>query len=116
MTSERKDLREKVVYERTLLSRKDNLELLRHLDAADPLRAVLREVVEALEGCRDALQEEVDEYIHRASVAASGGSIRLRSDDYLSAAGDLREALTGADTALAKLREIHPTTGGTDDG
>ena len=61
------------------------------LNAADPLRAMLPEVVEALEKIQ-ALTGHMD-----------------------STAEEVTEAWKLSREALARLREIHPTTGGADD-
>ena len=68
--------------------RTDSLDrALARLDAGDPLRALLPEVVEGLEEAADCL-----------SVQQVPGAVRALS------------------RALAKLRTLHPATGGTDDG
>ena len=66
-------------------------EALARLDAADPLRAVLPEVVEALE------------------------KIRAFTGHMDSTEEEVTEAWKLSREALARLREIHPTTGGADD-
>ena len=66
--------------------------LHKKLNAADPLRAILPEVVEALE------------------------KIRAFTGHMDSTAEEVTEAWKLSREALARLREIHPTTGGTDDG
>jgi hypothetical protein len=77
-------------------------EILETLDAADPLRAILPEVVEALEGCEKNLR-----ILHDASGEDLDWDPTVRTTF---------EVWNDARSALARLREIHPTTGGTDDG
>jgi hypothetical protein len=103
MTSERKDPREAVLFDEV-----DNFaamlvglwgrcrSILARLDAADPLRAILPEVVEALE-----------QLVKRTPFIPSGNGISL------SLSFEQMKELT---QLLARLREIHPTTRGTDDG
>ena len=93
MTSEQRDPREAVLvcaYGMTAPGRAEAM--LARLNAADPLRAILPEVVEALEKIQ-ALTGHMD-----------------------STAEEVTEAWKLSREALARLRETHPTTGGTDDG
>jgi hypothetical protein len=90
-------------------------ETLEALDAADPLRAMLPEVVEALEVAGRAVTGAWRELLDVLD-SIEDGRAHLDGDEFHSRLGLIQDAHDKIDATLAKLRETHPTTGGTDDG
>ena len=88
MTSEQRDPREAVLDEYTVFPGAAP-KLLARVDAADPIRAILPEVVEALEVLEQLVSERD---------------------------GAMLSDILHVQLLLTKLRTFHTTTGGTDDG
>ena len=100
MTSEQRDPREAVLDEYTVFPGAAP-KLLARLDAADPLRAMLPEVVEALELAHDEAQD--------LFATLSDERVQQYGPTHALAVGRIARTLT-------KLRALTHTEGGTDDG
>ena len=80
--------------------------VLEKIDAADPLRAILPDVVEALEELSDDMESELAVRYPPATRAYPSMESRYQRD---------MEPVRLSRALLTKLRTFHPATGGTED-